>query len=101
MEKQTHRHETRTLRLIDRIYWPITTQTLHVKVLIILDSVTGSGTWYQISVPLVQLMTGTRNWTVLLTREHSCQVTGSQSSLPAHTYVEHELNDTKFTIAGN
>ena len=56
-----------------------------VKVLVILTSSTTSGSWYHSSLPSVQLISGTMNLTFLGTSLHSCQVTGSQASLPAHT----------------
>ena len=62
--------------------------TSQVKVLVILTSSTTSGSWYQSSLPSVQLISGTMNLTFFGTNLHSCQVTGSQASLPAHTWED-------------
>ena len=69
----------------------------------VLVRVTFSGTWYHSSslaeqftctiiivsivttITVTILTSGTLKWTTLSTSLHSCQVTGSQPSLPAHT----------------
>ena len=58
--------------------------TEQVKVDVILTAVLGSGSWYQISCWSLQVMSGTMNLTSFATSSHSCQVTGSQLSVPAH-----------------
>ena len=59
--------------------------TSQVKVLVILVSVTGSGWWYQTSWSSSQMIFGMTNSTSFGTNLHSCQVTGSQASVPAQT----------------
>ena len=59
--------------------------TSQVKVLVILVPLLFSGSWYQISCLSLQWISGTMNLTSLGTSLHSCQVTGSQASVPAQT----------------
>ena len=61
-------------------------KTSHVNVFVILVPWLGAGSWYQSSCLLLQVTSGTMNWTSLGTSLHSCQVTGSQVSVPAHIY---------------
>ena len=60
--------------------------TLQPKVFVILVSVCCSGWWYHSSWWSLHVISGTMNCTSLGTSLHSCQVTGSQASVPAHTW---------------
>ena len=57
--------------------------TSQLKVFVILELLVGSGSWYQSSCLLLQVTSGTMNWTSFSISSHSCQVTGSHWSVPA------------------
>ena len=70
---------------------------LYLKVLVILVSVLVSGSWYQISCLSLQVISGTMNFTSFGTSLHSCHVTGSQASVPAHTWDTKQFYFRYFT----
>ena len=61
---------------------------LQVKVLVISTPDLGSGSWYQSSCLVLQVTSGTMNWTSFSTSLHSCQVTGSHCSVPAQISIK-------------
>ena len=61
----------------------LSTLTSHENVFVILVPLLGWGSWNHNSCLLLQVTSGTMNCTSLGTSSHSCQVTGSQVSVPA------------------
>ena len=83
-------HSFQVICLQSGLVWDLQWEVLfttQLKVFVILVSVLGSGSWYHNSWWSLQVISGTINLTSFGTSLHSCQVTGSQESVPAQTWI--------------
>ena len=84
-----HLHSFQVIFLQSGLVWDLQWEVLctsHLNAFVSLVPVTSSGSWYHSSCLSLQVISGTIIWTSLGTSLHSCQLTGSQASVPAQTW---------------